>query len=79
VEGLLLEAIARDMLGNAGAAQCPIARALDLAEPDCMLFPSLIRSASGLLERYAGQRIAHAALSAGILSRLAGTSPPGGG
>jgi LuxR family transcriptional regulator, maltose regulon positive regulatory protein len=43
VEGLLLEAIARDMLGDAGAAQCPIERALDLAEPDRMLFPSTRR------------------------------------
>jgi hypothetical protein len=33
--------------------------------------------APGLLERRARQRTAHAALSAGILSRLAGTSPPG--
>ena len=29
-----LEAIARDMLGDAGAAQCPIERALDLAGLD---------------------------------------------
>jgi hypothetical protein len=36
-----LEAIARDMLGDAGAAQCPIERALDLAGLDRMLFPSL--------------------------------------
>ncbi len=66
------------MLGDAGAAQCPIERALDLAEPDRMLFPSLIHPAPGLLERHARQRTAHAALSAGILSRLAGTSPRGG-
>ena len=33
--------------------------------------------APGLLERRARQRTAHAALSADILSRLAGTSPPG--
>jgi hypothetical protein len=44
-----------------------------------MLFPSLIRPAPGLLERHARQRTAHAALSAGILSRLAGTSPAGAG
>jgi hypothetical protein len=41
-EGLLLEAIARDMPSDAGAAQCPIERALDLAKPGRMLFPSLI-------------------------------------
>ena len=53
MEGLLLEAIARDMPGDAGAAQCPIERALDLAGPDRMLFPSLIHPAPGLLERHA--------------------------
>ncbi len=66
------------MLGDAGAAQCPIERALDLAEPDRMLFPSLIHPAPGLLERHARQRTPHAALSA-ILSQLTGTSPPGAG
>ena len=77
VEALLLEAIARYMLGDAAAAQCPIERVPDLAEPDRMLFPSHIHPAPGLLERHARQRTAHAALSADILSWLAGTSPPG--
>src|SRR5712664_744820 len=45
----------------------PIERALDLAEPGRMLFPSLIRPAPGLLERHARQRTAHAGLSACIL------------
>ena len=44
-----------------------------------MLFPSHIHPAPGLLERHARQRTAHAALSADILSWLAGTSPPGAG
>ena len=54
VEALLLEAIARYMLGDAAAAQCPIERVLDLAEPDLMLFPSHIHPAPGLLERMPG-------------------------
>jgi hypothetical protein len=38
-----------------------------------------LHPAPGLLERHARQRTAHAALSADILSRLAGTSPPEAG
>src|SRR5215472_18367620 len=79
VEALLLEAIARYMPGDAAAAQCPIGRVPDLAEPDRMLFHSHIHPAPGLLERHVRQRTADAALSADILSWLAGTSPPGGG
>jgi DNA-binding CsgD family transcriptional regulator len=79
VEAFLLEAIARYMPGDAAAAQCPIERAPDLAEPDRMLFLSHIHPAPGLLERHARQRTAHAALSTDILSWLAGTNPPGAG
>jgi hypothetical protein len=45
-------AIARDMLGDAGAAQCPTERALDLAGLD-RSFPLLIHPAPGRLERHA--------------------------
>jgi LuxR family maltose regulon positive regulatory protein len=76
VEALLLEAIARDMLGDQAAAGHALERALDLAEPDAMLFPFLLHPAPGLLERHAGHRTAHAALIADILSLLTGTSMP---
>jgi len=77
VAALLLEAIARDALGDQAAAGRALERALDLAEPDRALISFLVYPAPGLLERHARQRTAHAALIADILSLLAGTSPPG--
>jgi LuxR family maltose regulon positive regulatory protein len=79
VAALLLEAIARDALGDPAAAGRALERALDLAEPDRALISFLVYPAPGLLERHARQRTAHAALIADILSLLAGTSPPGAG
>jgi len=74
----LLEAIARDALGDAAAADAAIERALDLAEPDGVLLPFLIYPAPGLLERHVRRRTAHAALVAEIRDLLAGTqaAPP---
>ncbi len=75
----LLEAIARDTLGDEGAAGRALERALDLAEPDGGLAVFLLHPAPGLLERHARHRTAHAALTAEILSTLAGrrsTPPP---
>jgi DNA-binding CsgD family transcriptional regulator len=76
----LLEAIARDTLGDPAAAGHALERALDLAEPDGMCLPFLLHPAPGLLERHARHRTAHAALISHILDLLAGrrtTSPPG--
>ena len=74
VAAALLEAIARDALGDPGAAWRAVERALDLAEPDLVLFPFLIHPAQGLLERHARDCAKHAALAAEILSLL----PQGG-
>ena len=71
----ILEAIARDTLGDAGAAGRALERALDLAEPDGALSPFLLNPAPGLLERHARHGTAHAALIAEILSLLAGQAP----
>jgi LuxR family transcriptional regulator, maltose regulon positive regulatory protein len=71
----LLEASARDALGDQGAAGRALERALDLAEPDGLLLPFLLYPAPGLLERHARQRTAHAALIAEILGLLAGQAP----
>jgi LuxR family maltose regulon positive regulatory protein len=46
-------------------------------EADHTVLPFLLHPAPGLLERHARQATAHAALIAGILSLLAGTSPTG--
>jgi LuxR family transcriptional regulator, maltose regulon positive regulatory protein len=75
VHSFLLEAIARDALGDPGAAEHALERALDVAEPDGMLFPFLLHPVPGLLERHAGHRTAHASLIAETLSLLAGRSP----
>jgi LuxR family maltose regulon positive regulatory protein len=80
VEAFLLEAIARDALGDPPAVGRAVERALDLAEPDGALLWFLLHPAPGLLERQARQRTAHAALIAQILGLLAGrtaTSPAG--
>jgi LuxR family transcriptional regulator, maltose regulon positive regulatory protein len=71
----VLEAIARDALGDPAAAATAIERALDLAEPDGLLLPFLLYPAPGLLERHVRHRTAHAALVAEIRGLLAGTRP----
>jgi len=68
----LLEASARDALGDEGAAGQALERALDCAEPDGVLLFFLLHPAPGLLERHARHRTAHAALIADIQSLLAG-------
>jgi LuxR family maltose regulon positive regulatory protein len=77
-QAVLLEAIARDALGDEGAAERALERALDLAEPDGVLSSFLLHPVPGLLERLARHRTAHAALIADILSLLAGRklAPP---
>ena len=75
VQSFLLEAIARDALGDPGAAERALERALDLAEPDGMLLEFLLHPAPGLIERQARRRTGHAALIAEIRSLLAGRTP----
>ena len=76
VQAWLLEAIARDALGDAGAARRALERALDLAKPEGLLFPFLLDPAPGLLERHRRDGTGHAVLIAEILNVLAGR--PGG-
>jgi LuxR family transcriptional regulator, maltose regulon positive regulatory protein len=79
-QAFLLEAIARDALGDEGAACRALERALDWAEPDGVLLWFLLHPAPGLLQRHARHRTAHPALVAEILSLLAGgrPAPPAG-
>src|SRR6201996_6386718 len=74
-QAFLLEAIARDALGDGGAAGTALERALDLAESRALLTPFLLHPAPDLLQRHAGHRTAHAALIADIQSLLAGNTP----
>ena len=81
VEAFLLEAIARDTLGDEDAAGRALEHALDCAEPDGALLAFLVHPAPGLLECHTRHRTAHAALIAEIQDRLAGnrSAPPPGG
>ena len=75
VQAFLLDAIARDALGDAGAARRALERALDLARPEGLLFPFLIAPAPDLLERHRRLGTAHAVLISEILNVLAGRKP----
>jgi len=72
VQALLLEAVARDALGDEVSMARALERALDMAEPDGVRAPFLLYPAPALLERHARRRTAHAALIAEILDLLAG-------
>ena len=72
VQALLLEAIARDTLGDPSAAGRALEQALDQAEPGGVLLPFLLYPAPGLLERHTRHRTAHAALVGQIQDLLAG-------
>jgi LuxR family transcriptional regulator, maltose regulon positive regulatory protein len=80
-QAFLLEAIARDALGDPAAAGRALEHALDLAEPDGVLWWFLLNPAPGLLQRHRRQHTAHASLIADILSLLAGRTlaPPAAG
>jgi LuxR family transcriptional regulator, maltose regulon positive regulatory protein len=83
----LLEAIARDALGDASAADRALDRALELAQPDDLMFAFVLHPAPRLLARHARTCPAHAALVSHIRGLLAGgggvpqrrgNQPPGG-
>jgi LuxR family transcriptional regulator, maltose regulon positive regulatory protein len=75
IEALLLEAIARDMLRDPGAASRALERALDAAEPGGLLLPFLLYPTAALLQRQARLRTTHASLIAEILDLLSGHTP----
>jgi LuxR family transcriptional regulator, maltose regulon positive regulatory protein len=75
IQAFLLEAIARDALGDAVAAERALESALELAEPDGIVWPFLLHPAPQLLERQRGHRTAHAALLSEFLDVLDGTMP----
>jgi LuxR family maltose regulon positive regulatory protein len=71
-QAYLLEAITRDALGDAAAAERALERALDLAESDGVTFSFAVHPAPQLFMRHAQGRTSHAALVAETLSLLAG-------
>ena len=79
IQAFVLEAIARDALGDPAAAGRALERALDLAEPDGALGAFLLHPAPGLLERHARHRTAHASQLTEVRSLLAGRTPAAAG
>jgi LuxR family maltose regulon positive regulatory protein len=77
-QAFVLEAIARDALGDQAASARAFGDALELAEPDGVLLPFALTPAPQLLKRHARQRTAHAALISEILNVLAGQGGYGG-
>jgi LuxR family transcriptional regulator, maltose regulon positive regulatory protein len=76
VEALLLDAAARDLLGEARAAEADVESALELAEPERIVWPFVVTPARDLVERHARHRSAHGGLLKEILGLLATSSPP---
>ena len=76
VQAYLLEAVARDALGDPASAGHALEHALDLAEPNGALLAFLLHPAPGLLEHHTRHHTAHAALITQILDLLTGTERP---
>jgi LuxR family transcriptional regulator, maltose regulon positive regulatory protein len=76
VEALLLDARARDRLGDRPAAEASLETALGLAEPEGLILPFLLWPSRELLDRHPGHRTAHAALISTIRDVLAGRAAP---
>ena len=76
VEALLLDATARDRLGDRRAAEESLEAALELAEPEALILPFMLWPSRELLERHPGHRTAHAALISTIRDALAGRAAP---
>ena len=73
---LVLDAIAKDAIGDLDGADRALRRALDLVEPNGAVLPFLlVNPEPGLLERHARGRTAHAALVSEILNLLLGKQP----
>jgi LuxR family maltose regulon positive regulatory protein len=73
VHALLLDAVARDQLGDSRSAEASMERALELAEADGMILQFTLVPVRELLERHR-HRTAHAPLLSTILDVLGGTS-----
>jgi LuxR family maltose regulon positive regulatory protein len=76
VEALLLDAAARERLGDLRGVEESLEQALDLAEPEGLILPFTLWPSRELLERHPKHRTAHATLIATILDALAGRAAP---
>jgi LuxR family transcriptional regulator, maltose regulon positive regulatory protein len=78
VEAQVVDALARERLGDQRAAEASLERALDLAEPEGIALPFVLVDVRDILERLRPDRTAHATLRQTILDVLAGGAPSGG-
>ena len=78
VEAGLLDATARDRIGDRRAAEESLEAALELAEPEGLILPFMLWPSRELLERHPGHRTAHAALISTIRDVQAGRAAPRG-
>ena len=75
VEAQVLDALARERLGDQRAAEASLERALDLAEPEGIVLPFVLVPVRDLLERLRPHGTAHATLRQTVLDVLAGSAP----
>jgi len=76
VEAFLVDAIARERLGERRSAESAVERALELAEPNGLIWPFVVTPVRDLLERHPRHGTAHGALLKDILSVISGSPPP---
>ena len=76
IAAFVVDARAREMLGDQAGAESSIERALAQAEPDGLIFPFVTTPVRELLARHPRHRTAHGALLADILDVLAGSRLP---
>ena len=75
LEARLLAGLAHHELGDDGAANRAVERALELAEPDRLILPFVLSGSLDLLEALPKHATAHAALLTDILDILRGVPP----
>jgi LuxR family maltose regulon positive regulatory protein len=75
-EAVVLDAAAREQLGDRRGAEESLERALELAEPEGIILPFALVPVRDLLKRHPRHRSAHATLLSEILDVLAGASAP---
>jgi LuxR family transcriptional regulator, maltose regulon positive regulatory protein len=76
IEALLLDATARDRLGDRRAAEESLEAALELAEPEGLILPFMLWPSRDLLARHPKHSTAHATLISTVLDTLAGRAAP---
>jgi len=74
-EAQLLDAVARDQVGDERAANASVERALELAEPEGIILPFVLVNVQDILRRLPRHRTAHATLRRVILDILSGSAP----